>query len=162
MRLDLGRRSDYALRAATELARHAGRGRRRKAQQIAEVMAIPAGYAPQILAGLVRAELAVSFAGRNGGYELARAPEDISLLQVLHAVNGDIASTMCVLRDGPCGMEDVCAVHESWSRAQTALLDSLAEVSLGDLRAIDSAIAVGSYRLPDDVRPPHDDSTSAT
>lgn len=153
MRLELGRRADYAIRAATDLARHAEQGTRRKAQAIAEEMAIPTSYAPQILAELVRAGLAASFAGRHGGYVLARDPEDITLLQVLHAVDGDVVSTSCVLRAGPCRVDDVCAVHMSWSRAQYALLDSLAEVSLGDLTQIDSAIAAGTYRVSDDVGP---------
>lgn len=151
MRLELGRRADYAIRAAIDLARHIGQGERRKARAIADEMAIPPSYVPQILAELVRAELAVSVAGREGGYALARDPTEISLLQVVQAVEGEVVSTSCVLRGGPCRWDDMCAVHVPWARAQYALLDSLADVSLADLVAIDAALDAGVYEIPDDV-----------
>lgn len=154
MRLDSGRRMDYAIRAAVDLARHAKSGQRRKARVIADENAIPSSYAPQIFTKLVQAGLALSFAGRHGGYVLARDPMEITLLQVLHAVDGDVVSPACVLRDGPCRLEDVCAVHVAWSRAQYALIDSLAQVTLSEITAVDSSIAAGTYRLPADVRSP--------
>ncbi len=151
MRLELGRRADYAIRAAVDIARHAEGGQRRKARAIAEEMGIPASYVPQILAELVRAELVRSVAGRDGGYCLAREPHEISLLDVVHAVDGEVVSTTCVLRGGPCRWDDICAVHVPWSRAQNAMLDSLAKTTLGDLVEIDAALEAGTYEIPDDV-----------
>lgn len=143
MRLELGRRADYAIRAAVDLAHHHGDGARRKARDIAEHMAIPISYVPQILAELVRAELAVSVAGRSGGYALARAPTKISLLDVVRAADGEMLSTACVLRGGPCRWEDMCAVHVPWSEAQHALLGSLDATSLAAVIAIDTELAAG-------------------
>lgn len=152
MRLELGRRADYAIRASVDLARHHRDGQRRKGRAIAEAMAIPISYVPQILAELVRAELVISVAGREGGYRLARPPSDISLLDVVRAAEGDVLSTECVLRGGPCHWEDMCAVHVSWSEAQHALLDSLADTSLADLLAIDRQLAAGTYSVPSGLR----------
>ncbi len=162
MRLELGRRADYAIRAAVDLARHAADGGRRKARDIAEAMEIPSSYVPQILAELVRAGLVSSEAGRSGGYVLARPPEQISLLDVVQSVDGEMVSTVCVLRGGPCRWDDMCAVHVPWARAQQAMLVSLGETSLGDLVEIDAALEGGTYEVPDDVaRPLHGPTTAA-
>jgi Rrf2 family transcriptional regulator, iron-sulfur cluster assembly transcription factor len=150
MELSLGRRADYAIRAALDLARH-GADERRKAREIGEEMSIPASYLPQILAQLVHAELVVSVAGPHGGYALARHRAEISLLDIVHATEGAVASTQCVLRGGPCRWEGMCAVHEPWSRAQQALLAELAATSLEDVALIDAQLEAGSYVLPDDV-----------
>lgn len=153
MRLELGKRADYAVRAAVDLARHHDDGRR-KARAIAEEMSIPTSYVPQILAELVRAGIARSVAGPDGGYSLAQPPSDVSLLDVLHAVDGDVVSTDCVLRGGPCRWEGVCAVHVPWARAQHALLDVLASTSLAGIVDIDRQLDDGSFELPSDIAAP--------
>lgn len=144
MRLELGRRADYAIRAAVDLASHHGDGERRKARAISYEMSIPASYVPQILAELVRSGLAVSTAGRNGGYALAREPGRITLLEVVRSVEGDVVSTPCVLRGGPCRWDDMCAVHVPWAQARYALWASLEGTSLADLVAIDVALKAGT------------------
>jgi Rrf2 family transcriptional regulator, iron-sulfur cluster assembly transcription factor len=150
MELSLGRRADYAIRASLDLARHHA-GERRKARQIGEEMSVPASYLPQILAQLVQAGLVVSVAGPRGGYALARPAVEISLLDVVEAMEGEVVSTTCVLRGGPCRWDGVCAVHVPWSRAQQALLDQLGASSLADVAAIDAELERGTFTLPDDV-----------
>lgn len=154
MRLQLGRRADYAIRAAVDLARHASAGQRRKARAIAAEMDIPLGYVPQILAELVRAGLVSSVAGPDGGYRLARPPVEVDLLEVVGAVDGDPRSTVCVLRSGPCRWDDVCAVHVPWARAQEAMLASLAATTLAELVAIDAALEAGTFVVPEDLSRP--------
>lgn len=153
MRLDLGKRADYAIRAAVDLARSIDQGRR-KTSTIAEAMAIPVSYLPQLLAQLVRAGLVASEAGRSGGYTLARDARDISLFDVVNAVEGEVVSTTCVLRSGPCRWDDMCAVHVPWKQAQTALVESLAATSLADLVEIDRALEAGTYVLPPEMTEP--------
>jgi Rrf2 family protein len=148
MRLQLGRRADYAIRAAVDLARHATDEQRRKARAIAAEMDIPVGYVPQILAELVRAGLVTSVAGRDGGYRLARPPVEVDLLEVVRAVDGELRSTVCVLRGGPCRWDDMCAVHVPWARAQDAMLESLAATTLEELVTIDAALEAGTYSVP--------------
>lgn len=146
MELSLGRRADYALRAALDLARH-GEGRR-KSREIGGEMDIPKTFLPQIMAQLVRSGIVDSLAGPRGGYALARPAPDISLLEVIEAVEGDPVSTECVLRGGPCRWEGMCAMHVPWSRAQQAMLDRLDATSLADVAEIDKAIEQGSYEIP--------------
>lgn len=146
MELSLGRRADYALRAAVELARHPDD--RRKSREIGDEMDVPMTYLPQIMAELVRSGLVASHAGPRGGYVLARPATDISLLEVIEAVEGNPVSTECILRGGPCRWDGMCAIHVPWFRAQQAMLDQLAATSLGDVAAIDEALLAGDYVAP--------------
>ena len=150
MRLELGRRADYGIRAAIDLARHHEDGVRRKARQIAEEMDVPATFVPQVLADLVRADLAVSLAGPSGGYLLACPPEEISILAVIRAVDDDPSSRVCVLRGGPCRWDDSCAVHELWADAQQAMLRRLDEATLADVVAADRVIEQRGSFVGDD------------
>lgn len=152
MDLTLGRRADYAIRATLDLARHHDETGRRKSREIGEEMSIPATYLPQILAQLVRAGLVTSEAGPHGGYALAASPEQITLLDVVLATEGDPASKICVLRGGPCRWDDVCAVHVPWARAQQALLAQLAETTFAEVAEIDAALDAGTFEVPDVAR----------
>ncbi len=129
MDLNLGKRADYSIRAVLDLARHYGVGRR-TAAQIAQSMQIPPTYLPALLAELVRAGLVDSTPGRGGGYELARSPERISLLEVIEKTDGPIMAQECVLRGGPCHWADACALHRPWAEAQEAFRDHLAGIAL--------------------------------
>jgi Rrf2 family protein len=149
--IELGRRADYAIRAVVDLARHHGDGLR-KAREIAEEMAIPGTFLPQILAELVRVGIATSVAGREGGYALARPPEEVSLLEVITAVDGEPATSACILRGGPCRWDDVCAVHVPWARAKGRLRQELAQTSLRDVARIDARIEAGTFVVPEELR----------
>lgn len=132
MDLSLGRRADYAIRAAVALASVTGQ-ERRKAREIAEETAVPPSYLPQILAALARGGLVSSAAGRHGGYALARPPEAVTLLDVVNVVEGDPSSNRCVLRPGPCASGSECAVHVPWWSAQQALLTELGTTTLAQV-----------------------------
>jgi Rrf2 family transcriptional regulator, iron-sulfur cluster assembly transcription factor len=153
MQLALGRRADYAIRATLDLARH-HEGPRRKAREISEWTDVPASFLAQILAQLVRAGLVTSEAGPHGGYALTRPPAAISLLDVIHAVEGDPSPKECVLRGGPCRRDEVCAVHVPWFRAQQAMLAQLSSASFATIAAMDAELEAGTFVLPDDVAPP--------
>jgi Rrf2 family protein len=149
MEVTLDRRGDYSVRAVLDIARNSGKGRR-KARQIASVMDIPARYATQILADLVRHGLLTAMAGPDGGYSLARPPDEITLLDVVDAVEGPTSLDTCVLRGGPCDWTDACPIHVTWSKAQAAFIDVLAGVTFAELVDIDAEIEAGTYS-PGDV-----------
>lgn len=148
--MSLGRRADYAIRATLDLARH--QGQRRKAREVQDWTGVPGSFLAQILARLVRAGIVDSTAGRHGGYALARSAAAISLLDVIRAVDGDVASDECVLRGGPCRRDGVCAVHVPWSRAQEAMKLQLAATSFQSLASIDAEIEAGTFSMPPDIR----------
>jgi Rrf2 family protein len=132
MRLELTKRGDYAIRAMLALARDPGE-RPLSARRIADGMDIPVRFLPQVLGDLQRAGLVEATTGRAGGYRLAAAPEGISLLAVIEAVEGDSRRRTCVLRGGPCGADGFCDVHAVFFAGQEALLAELAGASLADL-----------------------------
>ena len=131
MRLELTRRGDYAVRAMLALARP--EAHQLTAATLADATGIPAGYVPQVMGDLVRAGLVANRRGRTGGYRLARLPAEVSLLDIVEAVEGDGRRRTCVLRGGPCRRDGACDVHDAFSRAQEAVFGTLADVSLADV-----------------------------
>ena len=128
MRIELTRRGDYAVRLAIALARDPGR--QLTGAALASATSVPAAFLPQVIGDLVRAGIVANRRGRRGGYRLARQSDEISLLAVVEAVEGDGRRTTCVLRGGPCRRDGPCDVHETFFRAQEALYGVLASVSL--------------------------------
>ena len=142
------RRSDYGIRALLYLAR--SDQPRIKAAEISEAMEIPKGFLHQILQSLQRGGLVTSQTSRNGGYALARPATDISLRQIIEALEGPLAATECALRGGPCHWDDVCALHWVWSAARQALADQLDAATLFEVAEADAALAAGSIARPAD------------
>lgn len=150
MNMTLSKRGDYVVRSALALARAHGEGQGRKIREVVAEMAVPQTYASQILADLVRAGLATSKAGRDGGYRLARRPEDTTLLEVVEAGEGPLHAERCALGDGPCRWEAVCPLHETWRAATAALREVLARTTLADLVAQDLLLQDGQVSAPAD------------
>ena len=147
MDLALTRRGDYAVRAAFWLAKWAGDGRYVKIREVAQAMALPASYTPQVLRLLADAGLAEARAGRDGGYRLTRPPAEVPLLDVVEAAEGSFRLERCILRGGPCHWEQACAVHPAWSAAVQACRDSLGRTTLADLVAADARLEAGRGML---------------
>jgi len=106
-------------------------------------MNIPPNYLSQILAVLVRHGILTAVAGQEGGYELARPPAAIRMLDVLEVFEGAPRIQRCLLRGIPCGSDGTCAVHDSWTDAQEALAARLANVTFEELAERDRALRAG-------------------
>lgn len=139
MQITLGLRGDYGIRAVLDIARHHRRGLR-KTREIAEEMNIPPKYLSRILAQLVRADLLVATAGQTGGYQLARSPGKIHMLEVIQAVQEPLELTRCVLDGIPCRSNQPCAVHSSWLTAQNAMRAELRRTNFATLVRKDAAV----------------------
>lgn len=146
--MTLSKRGDYVVRSALCLARAAADGESRKIREVVAEMDVPQTFASQILSDLVRANLAVSKAGKDGGYRLTRPPDEISLLEVVEAGEGKLHAERCALGDGPCRWEMVCPLHETWTAATAALRDVLAATTLAEVLARDRALELGNAELP--------------
>ncbi len=155
MNMTLSKRGDYVMRSAIALARAYEGGAPRKIRELVADTEVPRTFASQILADLVRAGLAVSRAGRDGGYRLSRSPEQISVLQVVEAAEGPLRAERCALGEGPCRWDDVCPLHETWSEASARLAELLAATTLAQVAARDEAIEAGRYAVPVDAHRSH-------
>ena len=146
MNLALTKRGDYVVRSAMVLARAYPEAR--KVREVVGQMAVPAAFASQILAYLGRAGLATSKAGREGGYRLARPPEQVSVLEVVEAGEGPLHNQRCALGEGPCYWRAVCPLHETWTAAVGRLRETLAATSLAEVARYDEALELGTYLAP--------------
>lgn len=151
MNMTLSKRGDYVMRAAIFLAR-TSRETPRKLREVVADTEVPAAFAPQILADLVRAGIAVSKAGRGGGYQLSRDPSLISALEIVEAAEGTLAAERCALGEGPCKWDAVCPLHETWFAATQRVREQLAQTTLEELTIRDIAIEEGTYAPVDSHR----------
>jgi Rrf2 family protein len=129
MRLDLTKRSDYAIRAMLALAKT--KDGLLSSRKIAQEMHIPPRFLPQIMGDLTRAGLVDAHPGRAGGYRLAKPASAVNLLTVIEAVEGDPHRQICVMRGTPCGSDGECGVHYVFYAAEGALLEHLQSATLG-------------------------------
>ncbi|MHB1781714.1 MAG: Rrf2 family transcriptional regulator [Acidimicrobiales bacterium] len=150
MNLTLSKRGDYVVRSAICLARAYESGATKKLREVSAEMGVPRTFVSQILGDLVRAGLATSSFGKDGGYRLAREPGQTSLLDVVEAAEGPLAPERCALGDGPCRWEAVCPLHETWGAATVSLRGVLASTSLAIVAQRDLAIEAGTYPVPAD------------
>jgi len=145
MDLTLSSRGDYVVRAAIALASvWAEDHPYLKIREISDEMGVPRTYTPQILGLLARSGLAESKAGPAGGYRLRRDPGGVSILEVIEAAEGPLASRSCPMRGGPCRWDDVCAVHPTWLKASEAIRSVLATTSLAEVAAVDQNLERGT------------------
>ena len=89
----------------------------------------------KVLKSLAREGLLASQRGSKGGYTLARPPEDISVPEMITALEGPISLTECTVHPGACSQESSCDVREPWQRINAAVHSALAKITLADLAA---------------------------
>lgn len=130
MRLEITRKADLASRALVLLARAGGR---MKSADLAAALDTTAGFVPQVLGPLVERGWIASVPGPTGGYQAAIAPERLSVLEVIEAVEGPTLTGRCVVVDRPCSQAGHCTLHHPWSRARAGLLEELSRTTLADL-----------------------------
>jgi len=137
----LTRAGEYAVRCMVYLA-FKGKGVLVSKQEIAEHADIPTHFLAKIAQDLARAHLIVIKQGPKGGYSLLRDPENISLLEVVEVMIGEIFLNDCVGRPVTCKVSKSCAVHKVWEDARTQLRDTLGGVNLAELSKHESCIPV--------------------
>ena len=133
------RASDYALRGMAYLAKQP-KGKLSMASEIASAENMPEYFFSKIFQNLAKSGLVNSFRGSNGGFILARSPEDIKVLEVIEAIDGPIAASKCALDPNLCERSSTCSFHPYWKETQEAILSVLTKYTLAD--AVKSGKAV--------------------
>jgi FeS assembly SUF system regulator len=105
------------------------------ARALAERTSLPGPTVSKILKELARSGLVTSQRGLTGGYRLARAASEISVAEVVRAVEGEIAVTDCNRHDAEpsCDYVGACPVEANWVRINEAIFQALAAISLADM-----------------------------
>jgi Rrf2 family cysteine metabolism transcriptional repressor len=125
-------RCEYGLRAMVFLAAREDLGPV-PLSEIAAGEAIPAPFLERILARLRESGLVKATRGVSGGYELAQAPADIAVGDVVTALEGPLSLVGCVPDDGGCERADSCASRVVWRRLDSAISGALNSITLEDL-----------------------------
>jgi Rrf2 family transcriptional regulator, iron-sulfur cluster assembly transcription factor len=130
MRLEVTRRAELAVRAMTALG--AGPGRM-KAPALAAEIDTTVAFVPQVVRPLVQAGWVRSDPGPTGGYALRVRLADVSVLDVIEAVDGVTNAGRCVVEDKPCQSEAPCTLHHAWSAAREGLTSTLRRMPLSEI-----------------------------
>jgi len=109
----ISKTAEYALRAVLFIARESEVGPVR-ANELAKVLGVPSNYLSKILHSLARAGLLNSGRGPRGGFQLAKAADDVLLADVLEALDPTLLRSDCLLGNPTCTDEEACAVHHRW------------------------------------------------
>ncbi len=111
----LSQTAQYALRAMTVLTA-LGPGATARTRDLAGPSRVPTDYLSKILRRLVEAKLLVSVKGHHGGFRLARPPEDISLGEILEAVDEWLDLKECAFGFSSCDLRNPCPLHPVYSQ----------------------------------------------
>ena len=132
-RVRLTAKSEYGVLAAIDLACNYGLGPI-SAREIAERRGIPPRFLEQLFVSLRRAGLVSAVRGAKGGFVLSRDPAEITVLDVVEALEGPLASSVCdQAREESCGKSATCAAAPVWARATGALRDVFSSTTLASL-----------------------------
>jgi Rrf2 family protein len=132
--MQITRQADYAVRAVAYLAK-LGSDRRAATSQIALEQQIPPSFLAKIVSQLSVAGLLQTSRGARGGVSLARTPQEISLLEVVEAIDGPILLNECVLDIDACTFSKDCPMHPIWCASQAELVERLKHTSFGQIIA---------------------------
>lgn len=128
--MQITRQADYALRAMLFLSKMEA-NQRAATSQIAEEQQIPPSFLAKIISQLSIAGLIHTSRGARGGVTLARPPEEISVLEVIEAIDGPIALNECTHGPGACPFGDDCPLRPIWCGAQSELIERLKSSNFG-------------------------------
>lgn len=131
--LKLSKLSDYATVLMTAIA--ADPARVHAGHELAARTHLPAPTVAKLLKALARGGLLESQRGAQGGYRLTRAPETITVADVIRALEGPIAVTGCATHGSGCGIESTCATRANWRLIDTAIREALEAVTIARMAA---------------------------
>mgnify|MGYP001123976513 CR=1 FL=1 len=126
--MQINRETDYAVRCVLYLC---GRkdGAITMADEISSAMNVPRSFASKILQKLSRAGIVASHQGVKGGFSIARAPRNISMLDIVTVIEGPLALNVCLESGESCGLSPSCPVHPYWHTLRTGVEELFAELT---------------------------------
>jgi len=140
----LSQTCSYGIRAAIYIASHKQEREFVPIREISERLDISFHFLTKILQILSREGLLVSSRGVKGGVRLARPPEEISVLDIVLAIDGPALFRECILGLDHCGDENPCPLHPQWAELRPRLEETFRKYSLADLAG---GVAAELFRL---------------
>lgn len=132
--MNINQATDYAFRAVLYLSDQPA-GKVVEAQSIAQKEIVPMRFLLKIMPSLIKAGIVKSQRGSGGGYYLAKEPENITLLDVVEAIEGPVCLNRCLLDYNACSKKGApkCRVHNALKKVQAKLVDELRSCKFSDL-----------------------------
>ncbi|NMC53705.1 MAG: Rrf2 family transcriptional regulator [Chloroflexi bacterium] len=130
--MQITRQADYALRAMLYLS-ELEPNTRAATSQIAEKKSIPPSFLAKIISQLSIAGLIHTSRGARGGVSLARPAAEISVLEVVEAIDGPLALNECTLNKGACPFGSNCPMRPIWCEAQEELVRRLSQTTFAQV-----------------------------
>ena len=147
-------KSDYALRALIEMASRVD-GRAVSAEELGKLQEIPHGFLQAILADLRRAGLVLSQRGQSGGWRMGRDAADVTVADVIRAVDGPLVSVYGLRPEAVTYDETASVLQHVWIAARRSLRDVFEQVSIEQLARGDLPKAVTARTADEDAWQPH-------
>ena len=129
--LRISKMSDYAIMVMVELS--TADGEVLSAHALADRSRLELPTVSKVLKLLVKAGLVDSFRGATGGYSLQRDAGDVSVAEIISAIEGPIAMTECSAEEGLCAQEDICGLRGNWQRISVAVAEAIERVTLAEM-----------------------------
>ncbi len=127
-------KGDYGLLLLSTLAENQAKGKNKiSLREVVAQKKLPLKYLGEIAAELKKAGIITSKEGRDGGYSLAKTPSEISLIDVLEALEGKVAPVKCCSKEKTCSIQSTCSVKSTWEEAANMMRDFLKNKSLADV-----------------------------
>ena len=131
--MKLSTRGRYGLKAMFQLSLHYGEGPI-SLKQIADSQNLSENYLEQLFSTLRKEKLIDSVRGAQGGYMLAREPQEITVGQILRSLEGNMAPSDCVVDDEHgCDREDRCVTKLVWHKIKDSIDEVIDSITLQDM-----------------------------
>ena len=144
--LRLSKLTDYGTVVMTHMARQPARVY--SAAEVATAIGVTAPTASKILKTLARENLLQSLRGAHGGYLLSRPPDEISIAEVIDAMEGPVGVTECSAAVGLCAQEGSCSLRANWQRVNQVIRRVLSDLTLADMaQPVFQPVDVGALRV---------------
>lgn len=129
--MKLSTKGKYGLYAMFYLAQHAGNGPQ-PLKAVAEI-GVPEDYLEQLLGNLRRAGLVTTVRGAQGGYQLSKSPEEITVGDIIDATEGPLSISECLSDEGSCHRSGQCRTRRVWEYLSNSINDLLQSITLRDM-----------------------------
>jgi len=129
--MKLSTKGKYGLYAMFYLAQHAGCGPQ-PLKAVAEI-GVPEDYLEQLLGNLRRAGLVTTVRGAQGGYQLSREPEAITVGDIIDAMEGPLSLSECLNDEGSCRRAGECKTRRVWEYLSSSINNLLQSITLRDM-----------------------------
>ena len=123
--MKITRAVDYGIRGVHYMSMQYQKGEISLLSEICNDQDVPPSFMAKILQALTRAGIVKSFRGVKGGFLLAKSPKDITLKEVMEAIDGPLNINFCLVAEGTCERDSICPVHPVWREVQNRVIEVL-------------------------------------